>query len=58
MRIKAEKGESEMKKLQALLILLVGLLVLSACGSSDDESSAEEVRKDDADFVVGISQIE
>lgn len=58
MRIKAEKGESEMKKLQALLILLVGLLVLSACGSSDDESSAEEVSKDDADFVVGISQIE
>lgn len=31
---------------------------MSACGSSDDESSAEEVSKDDADFVVGISQIE
>lgn len=57
MRIKAEKGESEMKKLQALLILLVGLLVLSACGSSDDESSAEEVSKDDADFVVGFRRL-
>ena len=47
-----------MKKLQAWLVLLIGLLVLSACGSSDDESSAEEVNKNDADFVVGISQIE
>ena len=47
-----------MKKLQAWLVLLIGLLVLSACGSSDDESSAEEVNKNDAAFVVGISQIE
>ncbi|MBR7554969.1 ABC transporter substrate-binding protein [Allobacillus sp. GCM10007491] len=47
-----------MKKLQGWLVLLIGLLVLSACGASDDESSAEEVNKDDADFVVGISQIE
>ena len=50
-----------MKRLQTWLILVVGLIVLSACGSSGDESSeaeAAEVSKDDADFVVGISQIE